>query len=177
MDKGLRLPSRPEQLVLQDDPAFLPDLFLPTLDFDLALLGSSTQGSSKRSSDFSAKTHASSQSSHKEGEESLIDLVIPSSSGSGGAAGIAGGFEVYETGDDFHIEEPVIPDDIIGGAGFDPNVDFNFDEFGNLQEASLVQQTPVRPSEGDLGRGASESALSSKVRRDLELSPMQVRIE
>ena len=138
------------------------------------MLGSSTQASSKRSSDLSAKTQASSQSSHKEGEESLIDLVIPSSSGSGDAGGIAGGFEVYETGDDFRIEEPIIPDDIIGGAGFDPNVDFNFDEFGNIQETGPVQRTPARPSEIGLTREASDSALSSRVRRELEPSPMQV---
>ena len=174
VEKRLTNLSRPEQLILQDDPAFLPDAFLPTLDFDLALLGSSTQASSKHSSDFSVKTAVSSQSSHRDGEEPLIDLIIPSSSGSGGAGGIPGGFEAYENVDDFRIEEPLIPDDIIGGAGFDPNVDFNFDEFGNLQEAGPVQQTPARPTEGELGRGASESALSSRVRVNLEPGPMQV---
>ena len=121
----------------------------------------------------SAQAHLS---SHKEGEESLIGIVIPSSSGSGGAGGIGDGFQLYEPGDDHRMEEPIIPDDILGGAGFDPNVDFNFDEFGNLQEAGPVPQTPARPFEGIAGRGASESALSGRVRQTLEPDAMDVSI-
>ena len=164
---------RPEQLVLQDDPAFLPDFFLPTLDFDIPLIGSSTQGSSKRESDLSTQIHPSSQSSHKEAEGSFVDLAIPSSSGSGGAGGI-GGFQLYDAGDDLHMDEPVIPDDILGEVGFDPNVGFNFDEIGNLQEMDPMHQTPARPSEVIVGRDVSESALRTRVGPELEPGAMDV---
>ncbi len=71
---------RPEQLILQDDPAFLPDLF-PVMDLDFSALNLSSAGSSKRSSLMSAQSALSSVSSHA-GAATPLGLHIPGTSGS-----------------------------------------------------------------------------------------------
>ena len=76
--------------MIQDDPAFLPDLALPGLDIDMSALEISTDDSSRRSSFLSAFSQRSSTSSHQEVDKSMLGLVIPTSDS--GGMGDLGGF-------------------------------------------------------------------------------------
>ena len=149
---------RPDQLVLQDDPAFLPDFELLDLDHDLSLFEESTQGSSQRSSIISGRSHQSSMSSNTDTEPAMVALVIPSSS-SGHAGGI-GGFALPESegsrGANIINEE----------EGFFPDVDFNFDAEGNLIELGEVQQSPVGKPDTARARVRSDSGASALVRQE-----------
>ena len=74
--------------MVQDDPAFLPELALPGLDIDLSSLDISTDGSSRRSSLLGPHSQRSSISSTHESGESMPELIIPSSgTGDGGSIG------------------------------------------------------------------------------------------
>lgn len=153
---------------MQDDPAFLPDYFLPGLDIDLSALDLSTDESSRRSSILSPYSQQSSRSSDKDGDKSLLGLIIPTSDT--GAAGDIGGF--------------ALPDDDGGSAqrgsrigalleeeegGIFPDVDFAFDEEGNVIEygagGRLHRAVPVGPSAARLRSGSVGSA---RVRREHE---------
>lgn len=159
---------RPDQLILQDDPAFLPDYFLPGLDIDLSALDLSTDDSSRRSSILSPYSQQSSRSSDKGGDKSLLGLIIPTS----------------DTGDAADIGGFALPDDDGGSAqrgsrigalleeeegGIFPDVDFAFDEEGNVIEygagGRLHRAVPVGPSATRL---RSDSVGSARVRREHE---------
>ncbi len=84
---------RPDQLLLQDDPAFMPGLAFGGFDLDLSNLDITT--SAQSSSILSPRSGLSNRSSHG----SALGIIIPSSI-SGGGAGI-GAFQL--PGDDeFH---------------------------------------------------------------------------
>ena len=159
---------RPDQLILQDDPAFLPEYFLPGLDIDLSALDLSTDGSSRRSSLLSPHSQQSSRSSNKDSDESLLGLIIPTSDT--GDAGNIGGFAL--AGDDIGsarrgsrigalLEEEE--------GGLFPDVDFAFDEEGNVieygAEKHLNRAVPGGPS---ATRPRSDSAASARVRQEHE---------
>ena len=157
--------SSPDQLVLQDDPAFLPDFFLPNLDIDLSTFGTSTRDSSGRSSILSAHSHRSSQSSNKIEEESLLDLIIPTSD-SGNAGGF-GGFELAGSKNGSaqrtsRVEDLSIDEEAI----FYPDVDFNFDAEGNLVDLSAEQQIAGADSDLTLPRLDVDPAVTARVRRE-----------
>ncbi|MCJ1249630.1 hypothetical protein MMC30_006856 [Trapelia coarctata] len=156
--------ARPEQLVLQDDPAFLPELDLPNLDMDFSLFEVSTQGSSKRTSIMSAKSNQSSQSSHQEGEDSVLSLVIPSS-GSGNAGGI-GGFTIAESEGTSARRDTRPADAVNDEEGFFPDVDFNFDAEGNLIELGDLGPLPTGQVEPAMTGTRSDSAASAQVRQE-----------
>ena len=149
---------RPDQLVLQDDPAFLPDFDPLDLDLDLSLFEASTQGSSQRSSIMSRHSHQSSRSSNADAEPAVVGLVIPSSS-SGNAGGI-GGFALPESE---RSRGAVISNE---DEGFFPDVDFNFDAEGNYIELGEVQPTPVGEPDTIRGRIRSDTETSALVRQE-----------
>ncbi|MCJ1384907.1 hypothetical protein MMC17_008025 [Xylographa soralifera] len=155
--------ARPNQLVLQDDPAFLPDIDLPNLDLDLSLFENSTQGSSHRTSIMSASSHQSSRSSTKDGEASILGLLIPTSD-SGNAGGI-GGFQLAKSGSNATEIDHGIADVFPEEQGFFPDVDFNFDAEGNMIELEAPQAVQV---DEHVLRVRSDSGLSTQMRQDHE---------
>ncbi|KAL9116800.1 MAG: hypothetical protein Q9187_006671, partial [Circinaria calcarea] len=154
--------TRPDQLVLQDDPGFLPDFSLPDLDLQLDALGTSTQASSKDASILSAQSHPSSQSSYK--DESLPGLVIPTSDI--GNVGGLGGFQIQGSDRD-SLQRAGLRDNLLEEeGGFFPDVDFGFDAEGNLVDLNTEQQAPEtvnRPTAPGLG---SDSAARAQVRQE-----------
>ena len=155
---------RPDQLVLQDDPAFLPDLFLPNLDMDLAFLESSTQGSSKRTSLHSALSQQSSKSSHVEGDESILGLVIPTS-GSGNSGEI-GGFTFPDSAGGSAQRDRRTIGSLGADEGFYPDVDFAFDDDGRIIELGDQPQPRAETTAGP-ARVRSDSGISAQVRQEL----------
>lgn len=124
---------RRDQLVLEDDPAFLPDFALPGLDIDLAALDISTDDSSRRSSILSPHSLLSSQSSHAGADESMLGLIIPTSDT--GGAGDLGGFVLPEasfSSAQRRANFGRLLDDEDEGFNVDPG--FTFDAEGNLIE-------------------------------------------
>ena len=154
---------RPDQLVLQDDPAFLPDIDLPSLDLDLSLFENSTQGSSHRASIMSASSQQSSKSSNKDGEASVLGLILPTSD-SGNASGI-GGFQLARSGSNATGIGHRVAEVFSEEQGFFPDVDFNFDAEGNMIELEAPQ--PVQ-SEEHVSRARRGSELSARMRQDNE---------
>ncbi|CAD6589209.1 MAG: hypothetical protein ASARMPREDX12_003693 [Alectoria sarmentosa] len=130
---------RPDQLVIQDDPAFLPDLALPILDIDLSAFDISTDSSR------------------------LLGLVIPSSY-SGGAGDLGGFILPGENGSSAQRRARIgrLLDDEDEGFDIDPG--FTIDADGNLVE----ERTPG-PSAAPAGgmRLGSDSAASARVRQEL----------
>lgn len=149
--------------MLQDDPAFLPDLFFPGLDIDLSALDISTDQSSRRSSILSPHSQRSSLSSHADGDESMLGLIIPSSDSVG--AGELGGFILPEE-DPGSAQRTArlghLSDDEDEGFNIDPG--FSIDADGNLIE----EHTPG-PDTAMAGgmRLGSDSAASGRVRQEL----------
>ena len=157
--------TRPDQLVLHDDPAFLPDLFLPDLDMDLALLEQSTQASSQRASMRSGLSQPSSRSSNIEGDQARLRIVIPSSDS--GNAGPMGGLTFRDSERGSVQQERISAGLAEAEAGFDPNVDFNFDEDGLLVELGSA----TRPSAAGTGTGAARLSGDSGFRAQIGPGP------
>lgn len=149
--------------MIQDDPAFLPDLALPGLDIDLSALDISTDESSRRSSILLPHSQRSSISSHHEADESMLGLIIPTSE-TGGAVDI-GGFQLPS--DNLSsarrsarvgrfLEE--------GDEGFNIDPGFSIDAEGNLIEDS----SPTEAAQPGILRLGSDSAASGRVRQELQ---------
>lgn len=85
---------RPEQLLLPDDPNFLPELTLD-VDLDLANLNFDTDPSSQSASVLSPRSRRSSRTSHSE----MPELQVPSSTGHGYGLGL-GDFAMGDVGTD-----------------------------------------------------------------------------
>ena len=160
--------------MLQDDPAFLPDFFLPNLDVDLSILSASTQGSSGKTSILSAHSHHSSQSSTKTAEGSTLGLVIPTSDT--GNAGDLGGFafprsEGASAQRTSRVEDAVLDEEAV----FFPNPDFGFDVEGNMVNLSTEQQQVGADAETILGslRGESVAATGAKGEQQKAREPSQ----
>ena len=154
--------TSPDQLIVHDDPAFVPDFALPGLDIDLSALDISS-GSSRRSSILSHQSQRSSLSSQPDADEAVGVLIIPSSD-SGGARDL-GGF--------------ILPSDNpssaqrsarIGGLlededeGFNLDPGFTIDADGNLIEGNTPDLAAAPPVGVRLG---SDSAASVRVRQEL----------
>lgn len=149
--------------MIQDDPAFLPDLALPGLDIDLSALDLSTDDSSRRSSLLSPHSKRSSFSSQAEADESLLGLVIPSSY-SGGAGDLGGftlpGENVSSAQRNARIGRLLDDED----EGFNVDPGFTIDADGNLVE----ERTPGPGTAPHGGmRLGSDSAASARVRQEL----------
>ncbi len=153
----------PDQLVLEDDPAFLPDF--PGLDIDLSALDISTDGSSRRSSLLSPHSLRSSLSSNTNGDGSMLGLIIPTSDTGGG--GDFGGFDL--PGDDHALARPSsrlrsLLEDEEEGFNLDPG--FAIDGDGNVVLTGQDQPQPTPVAVG--ARFGSESAASARVRQEFE---------
>ena len=146
--------------MIQDDPAFLPDLALPGLDIDLSALDISTDESSRRSSIMSPHSQRSSLSSGHGPDDSMLGLIIPSSAT--GGAGDIGGFQLHSG--NFSSARGSMrlggldEDDIFN---FEPG--FAIDGDGNIIEDLLPSE---RAQPGSLRLG-SDSAASARVREGL----------
>ena len=160
---------RPDQLVLQDDPAFLPDFDLLDLDLDLSLLEASTQGSSQRSSIMSGHSHQPSRSSNVDEGRAMADLIIPSSSS--GNVGEIEGFVLPESEGGRGVN--IIDED----GGFFPDVDFNFDAEGNFIELGEVQPTPAGEPGATRARIRSDSEMSALLRQEHQEGLVAGRLE
>ncbi|KAF4629985.1 hypothetical protein G7Y89_g8157 [Cudoniella acicularis] len=157
--------ARADQLVLADDPAFIPDLGLPAFDFDFLILDH--KNDSQRSSQSMMSIRHRSGSG--ESSISLPNINLPSSS-SHGAYQLPindpfGGDIVQKPfggdGGIFGEEEVMIYDD--------DDVIFEFDPDGNMRDIPLSEREArhagsVHP-QGHLG---SDSAASGRVRKDHE---------
>ncbi|KAL8820167.1 MAG: hypothetical protein Q9223_001557 [Gallowayella weberi] len=160
--------ARPDQLVLEDDPAFVPDMVLPTLDIDLAALEISSDATSHHSSILSAQSHRTSISSQDDNDASMLGLVILTSD-DGGAGDLAG--FVVPSSDRALVRHNAVAEDLIREAEDDFNFDpgFIFDNEGNLvvtgDEAPPLQTDQAQIA---VGRIRSDSAASAHVRRELE---------
>ena len=151
-----------EQLMIQDDPAFLPDLALPGLDIDLSALDITTDGSSRSSSILSQHSQRSSLSSGHEPDDSMVGLIIPSSA-LGGSGGM-GGFQVHSG----------VASSARGSLGLgrllDDNEDFNIDPgFGFDEEGNMFEDPLPSEHANQVGnvRVESDSATSVRVRQGL----------
>lgn len=124
--------SRPEQLLLQDDPSFLPDFAFAPLDFDFTRLDESTSAGSQNSSALSPNTGRTSPLSSQEN----LDLLLPTSdTGDGGDFGGLGAGDYSRLGRD---DLPTVGED----EGFLPEADFTFDADGNMVELSEPRVVP-----------------------------------
>jgi len=149
---------RPEQLVLQDDPSFLPDFaLLPTellADLDIGLnVELPRSGESQSLTPFGLQQ--SSQSSHVGG----YGLVLPSSSpdrpAGGGLEGDNGGQDNIDLDHLLNLEEP----------------DFVFGEDGDIIEFTPGQRAPETPAAATATGGApmhSDAGASARVRQEHE---------
>ena len=154
--------SSREHLMIQDDPAFLPDLALPGLDLDLSALDLSTTKSSRPSSILSQHSQRSSLSSGHEPDDSMLGLAIPSSI-AGGSGGI-GGFQVHSGG--ASSARGSLDLGRLLNDNEDLNIDpgFGFDEEGNMFEGPLLSEQADQVGNARVG---SNSAVSAGMRRGL----------
>ncbi|KAH7398699.1 Rec8 like protein-domain-containing protein [Phaeosphaeria sp. MPI-PUGE-AT-0046c] len=151
--------ARPEQLMLQDDPSFLPDFALAPpanltdLDGDFNF-NISHSGESQSLTPFgSQKSYSSSQAGP------LGGLVLPSSSPTP-----AGGFQLHGDTEGAGTNQLPIADH---GMAFD-EPDFAFDENGELVESLLAPVVAGTPAGRSRAAMHSDADASAKVRRDHE---------
>ncbi|KAG0651711.1 hypothetical protein D0Z07_1647 [Hyphodiscus hymeniophilus] len=165
--------ARPDQLMLMDDPAFLPDMALPALDFDFDNLMLEQVGNSQRSSQsmLSVRNRNGSVSSHP---GSGVGINLPSSSNhtgtyqlpfddpfSGSSAQKAFGGQ----GRDIFNEEEEnlyqLEDDML----------FEFDADGVMRDIDVTEREARRAGAvfpSGQGRLESDSAASGRVRKEHE---------
>jgi hypothetical protein len=150
---------RPEQLVLEDDPSFLPEFALPppelfaNLDLDLNL-DITRSGESQSLTPFgSQQPYASSHAG------SLGGLVLPTSSPQApGSFRLQGDNDAGSPGDLAPVDD-----------GFDyGDPGFSFDENGELFEAPPAQNVAATPAARSGTAMHSDAAASAKVRKEHE---------
>ena len=140
---------------------------MPTLDLEISALDLSTDESSRRSSILSPPSQRTSISSVRESDEPTLGLIIPSSS-IGGAADLGGftlpGEDRSSAQRNAHMRSILGEDE----GGFDLDPGFNFDADGNIVETDERRPEPGTPT-GAVGvRLGSDSALSARVRQEIE---------
>ena len=158
---------RPEQLDLQDDPGFTPEMIIPDLELDLddSNIESSHRTSSRGTSVLSSKRSRKSSHTSDEFDESVLGLRIPSSQGTRNS-GVRGGF-------DLPMSDPILPPSDHGlvpqgtDDAFYPDLDFNFNEEGGLVDTDALRGSisrdavagpPKRRRSASAGRRESEAA-------------------
>ena len=156
----------PEQLILLDDPAFLPENGLPIFDFSIHDL--TPKGDSQRSSQSMLSIRHRSGSVASSHAPSILGLNIPSSSNGG-----AGTYQL-PFNDPFH-ESPGQKNDGLGlnvfgedeVAIYDDEILFEFGEDGELRDIPASEREARRAGsvhpQGNLG---SDSAVSGRVRKE-----------
>ncbi|KAI0476229.1 Rec8 like protein-domain-containing protein [Xylariaceae sp. FL0804] len=125
--------ARPENLLVEDDPAFIPEMQLPVFDLDALIVNpGSTQKTSSQMSPFQDSLLSRSQSSGR-GFPVNIDLAQSESSGPRGATPL--GLQGISPAQKLDEEPLIFPqehnEDIFGGAG---DWGLEVDEHGNVVE-------------------------------------------
>lgn len=152
LDEKLTL-GRPEQLLLSDDPNFMPgadfELDIDLLDMNGDFPGSSLQtsllASSQSSRSFDLAAHIVVPSSDQGlGGLNLGDIVYPpSGSGAGGyVLGFALSLISQSTDTDYNREMPLLDDN----EQLLPEAEFSFDQDRNLFELDNISSTPLHRS-------------------------------
>ncbi|TVY14205.1 Meiotic recombination protein rec8 [Lachnellula arida] len=155
--------AKPEQLILADDPAFLPDMALPALpplEFDVSRMSLEPEDGGRSQSMMSVRGRSGSISSG-----SLPPLNLGSSSGNSIAYQLpfdnpfGGSSQKPYIGEDGGVfgEEMMYEDDI-----------FDIDGDGNLLDIPESVRAARRASAHPQGRLGSDSAASGRVRREHE---------
>ena len=162
--QSLTLCYSPDQLILQDDPAFLPDFILPGLDMDFSVFDNSISGSSQGSGHISAISLGSSRSSVQQ-DESILGLVIPTSD-SGNAAN-SGGFALPGSIHDSARHSDKLMKRLEEDDGFLPDIDLNFDAEGNMLDEGEAPRQSIALGAAP-SRMGSDSVDASRVRREHE---------
>ncbi|KAI9732031.1 MAG: hypothetical protein M1818_007626 [Claussenomyces sp. TS43310] len=164
---------RPDQLILMDDPAFLPDLALPALDFDFTDLDVHTFRASQRSSNLSFLSPGQQpRQSTASRASSVLGLIIPTSdtggyqlpmqfSSQGSSAHKPFSTREGSFAGRLHPEEDLI---------LEEDLDFGFDDDGNLRDISPAGREAHRTDNlvPRFGRIDSDSLASGRVRREHE---------
>ncbi|KAK0653749.1 Meiotic recombination protein rec8 [Lasiodiplodia hormozganensis] len=163
--------TRPDQLLLEDDPSYLPDFALAPLYLsDSELEPPSLTRSSSLSSLHHSRTPRRSISIEDQHGGPVFGIQLPSSD-SGGPSGIGGFVVPGDEGPGTRVPGGSALD--IENEGFEPGVDFGFDAEGNLIEhapADKLQRTPSNAARPDpLSRALpSSSAASARARQEHE---------
>ncbi|KAF2098118.1 hypothetical protein NA57DRAFT_76913 [Rhizodiscina lignyota] len=152
--------ARPEALLLEDDPTFLPDLAFVPLDFDLSRLEASLSGGSQASKSLSPHTARTTPLSDHAG------LILPTSDTGG----------VGDIGDFGFGGSPLGEGDLrrFDDDGVLPEADFTFDEEGNLLDLSQVRAASAalqRATPRPRSVQGSEAPASLRARSILEPVP------
>lgn len=154
----LTVSYRPEQLILQDDPSFLPEFALPPPEL-LAQLKLGPAVDPLRNGDSQSLTPYGSQQHPTTPEGPVGGLILPASSSVG-----VGGFMIHGDNGSAGIGGP---SDMLGGDELD-DPGFSFDADGNLidyEEANVIAGTPAAP------RGSAmpgDAGASARVRQEHE---------
>jgi meiotic recombination protein REC8, fungi type len=123
--------------MLQDDPAYVPEIYFPSLNLD-ALLKDPDAISTVFETQSSIESAKRSQSST---QQEIGGLIIPSDSSQAGGGMVLGGLSESVTGT--HGENVLAQ---LGDNFVLQDADFEFDEEGNILElpprSSLMQRTP-----------------------------------
>ncbi|KAF2446945.1 hypothetical protein P171DRAFT_519282 [Karstenula rhodostoma CBS 690.94] len=148
--------ARPDQLVLQDDPSFLPEFAMPPLELLAELELGPTLPPLRASGESQSLTPFGSQQVPST-PDPVAGLILPTSSSVG-----PGGFVIQGNGPSSIGDQVAVDDDMIDAP------DFTFDENGefvDLTEANLNVGTPAAPGGGTVH---SDAGASAKVRQDHE---------
>ena len=155
---------RPDQLVLPDDPAFVPDNVFPILDLDLSNLEITQPSSSKLGSSLVSGGSKQAAISSEGGRRGAAGFEGRSTSEDVGGMG---GFDVPQSlaSSAFRPREPMLPGD---EPGFLSEVGFAFDQDGNIIETG--GEAGVTAAEGDqrVPRTEGDLALSQQLGRGLQ---------
>lgn len=158
-----------DQLILMDDPAFLPDMALPALDFDFSNIELERFVNSQHSSQsmMSIRHRSGSLSSHT---GSGIGLNLPSSSSQGGAYQLLTNDPFMESSANkaFGAGRTLFNDE--EGNLYQDDMMFEFDADGRIIDIDVNEREAngrsVLPS--GQGRLESDSAASGRVRKEHE---------
>jgi hypothetical protein len=157
----------PEQLILLDDPAFLPENGLPIFDF--SNLDLDPKGDSQRSSQSMLSIRHRSGSASSSHGPSVLGLNIPSSSNGGaGTYQLPDPFQQPSGQNDAGLGLNVFGDDEVAIYN-DDEILFDFGDDGELRDIPASERQArragsVRPQ----GRLGSDSAASGRVRKEHE---------
>ncbi|KAF2083394.1 hypothetical protein K490DRAFT_51799, partial [Saccharata proteae CBS 121410] len=153
--------TRPDQLLLEDDPSYLPDFAIAPLDFDLSNLDI---GAENLSSIGSSQRSRRSVSLKEQYGGRVGGLVLTSSDSHSLGGGYTGGFSVQ--GDEGRGSALNVQDD----DGFMPEADFAFDAEGNLLELAPVQRPHPSTPGIDVGPGIpTGSAVADRVGAEMDI--------
>ncbi|KAI9839715.1 MAG: hypothetical protein M1837_002062 [Sclerophora amabilis] len=162
--------ARPDQLMLQDDPAFVLDCALPALDLDFSNLELSSSASQQSilPSPYGPRHALSGQG---DDDLSLIGLNIPTSDS--GRTSFGGGFMVAGLEGSSAQRESRFG--VRGGIpeeeeeGFLPDVDFEFDAEGNLRDVAVEtrrEEAAARELATPRRRLDRDSSVGAQVRQE-----------